>query len=256
VAAAAVLGLLVLLPVVVLPAPGARAGDAPGSSGWTWPFPGAPPVVRRFEPPPGPYAPGHRGVDLAATVGTAVRSAGDGVVSFAGSVGGRPVVAVAHDGGLRTTYEPVLAAVRRGDAVARGDPLGRLVAVGGHCLPATCLHWGLRRGAVYLDPLSLVRPVRVRLLPVWGGPGAGGQAPLGRAGALAGGRTGPGGTASTSGDDGASPAALADDGGKPDAGSSRRPAPAGGLALALVAGAAIGLSVTQSRAGSASASRS
>jgi murein DD-endopeptidase MepM/ murein hydrolase activator NlpD len=80
-------------------------------------------------------------------------------------VAGRPVVSVDHAGGLRTTYEPVDAVVGAGQPVARGSPLGTLA--GGHdgCPAAACLHWGLRRGEVYLDPLALLRPVEVRLLP-------------------------------------------------------------------------------------------
>jgi murein DD-endopeptidase MepM/ murein hydrolase activator NlpD len=95
-----------------------------------------------------------------------VRAAGDGVVVFAGMVAGRPVVSVDHAGGLRTTYEPVDAVVGAGQPVARGAVLGTLA--GGHagCPVAACLHWGLRRGEVYLDPLSLLGAPEVRLLPM------------------------------------------------------------------------------------------
>jgi murein DD-endopeptidase MepM/ murein hydrolase activator NlpD len=78
-------------------------------------------------------------------------------------------VSVDHPGGLRTTYEPVVPAVSRGDPVAAGDVLGRLGGVGSHCVTTACLHWGLRRGGTYLDPLSLL-PTGVRLLPVWSDP--------------------------------------------------------------------------------------
>jgi murein DD-endopeptidase MepM/ murein hydrolase activator NlpD len=95
-----------------------------------------------------------------------VRAAGDGVVAFAGMVAGRPVVSVDHADGLRTTYEPVTPVVASGQAVRRGDPLGTLVPGHEGCPVAACLHWGLRRGGTYLDPLSLLRPPRVRLLPL------------------------------------------------------------------------------------------
>ena len=75
-----------------------------------------------------------------------MRSAGAGVVAFAGVVAGRGVVSVDHPGGLRTTYEPVLATVARGDQVGAGAVLGRLELVASHCPPAACLHWGLRAG--------------------------------------------------------------------------------------------------------------
>ena len=93
-------------------------------------------------------------------------AAGDGVVVFAGMVAGRPVVSVDHPGGLRTTYEPVDPAVGAGQAVARGSPLGTLLSGHAGCPAAACLHWGLRRGEEYLDPLLLVEPPRVRLLPL------------------------------------------------------------------------------------------
>jgi murein DD-endopeptidase MepM/ murein hydrolase activator NlpD len=89
-------------------------------------------------------------------------------VSYAGLLAGRGVVVVVH-GVLRTTYEPVTASVRVGQAVAAGQVLGRLAT--GHC-PTGCLHWGLLRGDVYLDPVQLVGPGPSRLLPVDSGAGA------------------------------------------------------------------------------------
>ena len=59
------------------------------------------------------------------------------------------------------------ATVERGQPVAAGDVLGRLVTVDGHCFPATCLHWGLIEGETYVDPLTLVGGGPVRLLPLW-----------------------------------------------------------------------------------------
>jgi murein DD-endopeptidase MepM/ murein hydrolase activator NlpD len=135
---------------------------------WLWPLEPAPPaVVHGFAGPPGPYAAGHRGLDLASRPGQPVFTAGAGVVAFSGMVAGRPVVAVAHPGGLRTTYEPVDATVSAGSSVRPGDRLGMLSAAPGHCLPGSCLHWGVRRGADYLDPLVLMGAGEVRLLPLW-----------------------------------------------------------------------------------------
>ncbi len=147
------------------------AGPAVGAAGWRWPLDPPVAVVAGFAAPAGPFAPGHRGVDLGGQVGDPVRSAGAGVVAFAGVVAGRGVVSVDHPGGLRTSYEPVMATVARGDQVSAGALLGRLETVASHCPPAACLHWGLRRGGTYLDPRSLLDAVRVRLLPVWGSTG-------------------------------------------------------------------------------------
>ncbi len=82
-----------------------------------------------------------------------------------------------HAGGLRTTYEPVLAAVAVGAPVVRGSPLGVLESGHRGCPRSACLHWGLRRAVAgqrdeqYLDPLLLVGLGRPRLLPTDGGPG-------------------------------------------------------------------------------------
>lgn len=137
---------------------------APAPS-WTAPL-GEPPVVTRaFDPPPERFAAGHRGVDLGGTPGAAVLAAGDGVVVFAGMLAGRFVVSIAHSSGLRTTYEPVDPVVQAGRSVTRGTVIGRLQAGHAGCPVQACLHWGLRRGEVYLDPLLLLRPPQVRLLP-------------------------------------------------------------------------------------------
>jgi murein DD-endopeptidase MepM/ murein hydrolase activator NlpD len=56
--------------------------------------------------------------------------------------------------------------VAAGQPVARGSPLGTLRAGHAGCPAQACLHWGLRRGETYLDPLLLLRPPRVRLLPL------------------------------------------------------------------------------------------
>ena len=161
VGAVGAIGLLVL-------APGAARAAEP-SGVWTWPLVPPPRVIAPFHAPAGPYAPGHRGVDLAGTPGDRVLAAGDGVVAFAGRIAGVGMVSVDHPGSLRTTYQPVTPAVVRGEQVTRGEVLGLLAGSGGHCPPAACLHWGLRRGATYLDPLTLLGPLatRVRLLPVW-----------------------------------------------------------------------------------------
>lgn len=145
-----------------LAGPSAATDEPPG----VWPMRPEPDVVRPFEPPPSPWAAGHRGVDLAGHAGQVVHAALDGTVGFVGSIGGKPVVTVVH-GPLRTTYEPVAASVVRGQQVAAGDVIGRLVVTDSHCFPAVCLHWGLIRGGDYLDPLTLVGDGPVRLLPLW-----------------------------------------------------------------------------------------
>jgi len=139
--------------------------------GWQWPIASPHRVVRGFDPPAHDWLPGNRGVDLAAFAGQPVVSAGAGTISFAGVIGGVGVVAVRHADGLETTYEPVRAVVHPGTRVQPGATLGAVLARGSHCAPAVCLHWGLRRGPAYLDPLSLVGAGQVRLLPMMSGAG-------------------------------------------------------------------------------------
>jgi murein DD-endopeptidase MepM/ murein hydrolase activator NlpD len=147
----------------------ARPADiAMGSqaSGYQAPLGPRPTVLNPFAPPATLYGKGHLGVDLAAAQGVAVRSAGAGVVRFAGVVAGRGVVVVVHPDGLSTEYEPLAASVHAAQAVQAGQVIGRLSGVHRSCAPASCLHWGARRGDAYLDPLSLLRPLGVvRLLP-------------------------------------------------------------------------------------------
>lgn len=122
----------------------------------------------RYVPrPEAQWGPGHRGIDLLGTVGQRVLAIGDGTVSFAGMVAGRGVVVLDH-GRLRSTYEPVTPQVRRGDQVTGGQVIATLAAVQSHCPPAACLHLGVRRGDVYLDPLSLLGAQQVRLKPLGG----------------------------------------------------------------------------------------
>lgn len=163
----------------VASSPGPRADtDADDDDGRSWPLAGRPAVSRGWEPPAGPYGPGHRGVDLTAGPGARVLAAAGGQVSFAGRVAGRGVlvIEVADSGSppLRTTYEPVRALVEEGASARAGQPVGVLEPGPFHCAEG-CLHWGLRRGEAYLDPLSLLPPALLRrgpsrLLPVFGVP--------------------------------------------------------------------------------------
>lgn len=163
------IAVLALLLMLVSPAGAGWAAALPEGQvpHGTWPLSPRPAVVTGFDPPATRWGAGHRGVDLAGHVGQVVRAALPGRVTFASGLAGRGVVVVDH-GDTRTTYEPVVATVRVGDRVARGDPIGRLELPGSHCSPVSCLHWGWRRNAddVYLDPLSLVGAARVRLLPM------------------------------------------------------------------------------------------
>ena len=135
-----------------------------------WPLRPAPAVVRGFDAPSPNWNPGHRGVDLAGAPGQPVYAAGDATVVFAGLLAGRPVVALAHPGGLHTSYEPVRAAVRVGQSVTERTAIGELMAGHPGCPAPACLHWGAMwgpaSGADYVDPLGLLTSTPIRLKPL------------------------------------------------------------------------------------------
>jgi murein DD-endopeptidase MepM/ murein hydrolase activator NlpD len=153
--------LLLLLALLQPPAP---VRPAP-VGGFSWPLGGPHPVLRPFVAPTVVWGPGHRGVDLGGLPGDPVFAVADGTVVFAGFLVDRGLVSIDHAGGLRSTYEPVEPAVAAGDRVRRGSVIGHLLAGHPGCPAAACLHWGVRRGEEYLDPLVLVTHHHVRLLP-------------------------------------------------------------------------------------------
>ncbi|GAB7143287.1 peptidase M23 [Mycobacterium riyadhense] len=147
-------------------APAAHADDARLG----WPLRPPPAVVRGFDAPVPDWHPGHRGVDLAGAPGQLVYAAGDATVVFAGLLAGRPVVSLAHPGGLHTSYEPVRATVRPGQLVTAQTAIGELVAGHPGCPAQACLHWGAMwgpaSGANYVDPLGLLQSTPIRLKPL------------------------------------------------------------------------------------------
>ncbi len=156
---------LVVLAVLLSVWPAAPAGAA-GS--WTWPVIGA--VVRGFDPPGSPYGSGHRGIDVAASVGTLVRAPASGVVTFAGNVGGHLFVTIDHGGGLLSTcsFLSVLL-VHKGDLVIQGQ--GIALSGSGHVGDTTPnVHFGVRVNGEYVDPLAYLGPASVvdliRLAPI------------------------------------------------------------------------------------------
>jgi murein DD-endopeptidase MepM/ murein hydrolase activator NlpD len=149
----------------------ATIGAAPAASAsgaWSWPVVG--PVIRGYDPPESPYGSGHRGIDIAAVVGTPVSSAAPGTVSFAGPVGGVLFVSVDHGAGVVSSYS-FLSGVdaHKGDVVAEGTPLGRSGAGHSGMSPAH-LHFGVRVDGAYADPMTFLEPAGVvsliRLAPL------------------------------------------------------------------------------------------
>lgn len=148
---ALVLGLIVLLGLSGSPATAAVPR-------WSWPLPAPHALSRQYLAPATPYGPGHRGLDISAATdssgATEIRAPADGVVHFAGVVVDRPVLSIAHAGGLLSSYEPVATTLAAGDTVARGDVIGTLEP--GHCHESLCLHFGVRLNGEYVNPLLLL----------------------------------------------------------------------------------------------------
>lgn len=139
--------------------PTARAAALPSPA--VAPLPGA--IVRPFDAPQPDWRPGHRGVDVAGLPGDPVRAAAAGTVTVASVIAGVPTVVVQH-GSVRTTYGPVQPSVTVGQHVSAGEEIGSLDAGHPGCSAAACLHWGLKEGDRYLNPLSLLAPIKVRLV--------------------------------------------------------------------------------------------
>lgn len=137
-----------------------------------WPLRPRPVVTRVFDAPSPNWNRGHRGVDLAGAPGQPVYAAAAGTVVFSGELAGRPLVSIAHPGGLRTSYEPVRPSVRVGQLVDAGAAVGDLMAGHAGCATAACLHWGAMWGpasrADYVDPLGLLASTPIRLKPLHG----------------------------------------------------------------------------------------
>lgn len=143
-----------------------QRAEAPESrEQWLWPVPAPIRVVSPFRAPPTPYASGHRGIDVVVEQGAVIVAPAAGVVSFAGRVVDRGVVAIDHDAGVVSAIEPVDALVAAGDTVAAGDPIG-IAASGGHCA-SECVHFGVRVDGEYVSPFLFLGGLpRAVLLPV------------------------------------------------------------------------------------------
>ena len=127
---------------------------------WTMPVSGV--VVDGFREPACRWCAGNRGLEFSTDVGSPVRSAVAGSVSFSGSVAGRDHLVVAfHRPGFserwRVTYAGARSDLTAGDRVEAGE----VVAV-----TTGPFHFGLRIGERYVDPtrLLLVGHLRASLI--------------------------------------------------------------------------------------------
>ena len=140
-----------LLSASVSPVPTVAHAAAGTTASWAWPVPVPHPIERPFIAPESAYGAGHRGIDISSTDEAVIRAPADGVVYFAGMVVDRPVLSIAHAGGLMSSYEPVKSDLPQGTIVRRGDDVGHLLP--GHCA-SVCLHFGVRLYGQYVSPLN------------------------------------------------------------------------------------------------------
>ena len=151
-----------LLPFATLAA-GCALGQSPAlaAPGWTWPVHGE--VITGYGNGSDPYAGGqHRGIDVAAPVGTPVVAAAAGIVRFAGVAGssGLTVSVRTADGRFDTSYLHLSGVeVAEGRSVRAGERLGAVGTTGRRSVAAPHLHFGVREAGsrhAYRDPLGLL----------------------------------------------------------------------------------------------------
>ena len=114
-----------------------------------------------LNPPRGSCPHFHDGVDIPGYLGTPIRAAAVGVVSY---IGWNPwdhiqrafMVVVAHPGGYETLYAHVMPRrdVRVGQLVRRGEVIGYMGSTGK--ATGVHLHLEMRRGRTTLDPLAFL----------------------------------------------------------------------------------------------------
>ena len=101
----------------------------------------------------------HLGIDYAASVGTPVRSAGSGKVTFVGNKGGYgKTIEVNHDSSYKTLYAHLngfARGLRGGQSVKQGQVIGYVGNTGLSSGPH--LHFGLYRNNTAINPASVVK---------------------------------------------------------------------------------------------------
>lgn len=130
---------------------------------FSWPMSGGKitqpfgPTTYAIEPPFGPYAHFHTGIDIAAPLGAPVVAAGDGLVVAVGhtSVGYGNYVIVAHGAGVMTLYGHLLAtSVQVGERVTRGQQVG-LEGMSGFAT-GPHVHFEVRVNGQFTDPMRFL----------------------------------------------------------------------------------------------------
>jgi murein DD-endopeptidase MepM/ murein hydrolase activator NlpD len=147
----------------------AVSGIAPpaAAAGWSWPVDGE--VITTYRNGDDPYAAGqHRGIDIAAPVGTPVRAGVSGQVTFAGRLpdSGNCVTVRTNDGRYLVSYLHLGSlSVKKSDTVFASSVVGEVGLTGKRSAEHPHLHLGVRAEGVYVDPLPLLIARSVRPSP-------------------------------------------------------------------------------------------
>jgi hypothetical protein len=150
----------------------------PARAAWVWPVTGE--VITQYRNGTDPYATGqHRGIDIAAPVGTPVVAAAGGEVRFAGTAGSSGLtVGIRTGDGYDTSYLHLSSlAVRAGAEVSAGERIGAVGTTGVRSAAVAHLHFGVRDAGTrhdYHDPMALLPPPS----PPAHAPGPSPQAPV------------------------------------------------------------------------------
>lgn len=156
--------ILALVLAVVLGASAGVSAAPAHPADWHTPVPGFT-VVAAFDKPARNWESGHRGIDVGALPGEAIRAPDTGTVRFAGNVAGRPVMSLLVDAHV-VSFEPVITDLRPGDKVFAGHPVG-VVDDPSHC-ESGCIHVGVWRAEAekeYLNPALFFAADPTILLP-------------------------------------------------------------------------------------------
>ena len=98
----------------------------------------------------------HKGIDIGADLNTEIYAADDGIITYAGEMGGYGnYVTIDHENGFETAYAHCNSiAVYVGQSVKKGDVIAYVGSTGNSTGPH--LHFEVRENGEYLNPLDFV----------------------------------------------------------------------------------------------------
>lgn len=103
----------------------------------------------------------HRGIDIKAEIGDEIAASQDGTIHWIGKTPrGETGISIQHEDGVRTTYIPVRAKVKKGESIRQGEVIGYLDKMGEVSSPEPHLHFGVKgfpyKNHDYIDPESIL----------------------------------------------------------------------------------------------------